>query len=136
MKVKKIELIVILVIVIVFVALAAPAILGARDEARQLKDLSNIGQEGIVLMNYANDHDGKFPKSLDELTNGGHSDVKWFKDHKDQIEYFPGHTTADDGTNVLLRLQDGKFVAEYHVNGLAASPSFKTNFPMNAVANR
>lgn len=73
-----IELLVVIAIIALLAALAYPAILVGMDKAKQLKDVSNIGEVGAVLLNYANDHDGNFPSNsslpnfFNSLTNGGY----------------------------------------------------------------
>lgn len=69
----------IIVLFFAFIILSSTPGGGAMDKAKELKDLSNIGQCGIAFLNYANDHDGAFPTTnttatdlFNALTNGGY----------------------------------------------------------------
>ena len=56
-----IELLVVVAIIAVLVAILLPALNNARNQARTVICLSNLKQQGIIFMMYANDFDGYIP---------------------------------------------------------------------------
>jgi prepilin-type N-terminal cleavage/methylation domain-containing protein/prepilin-type processing-associated H-X9-DG protein len=56
-----IELLVVISIIGLLIGLSVPALLGARENARRTKCLSNVRQLRIALQMYADSHDGRVP---------------------------------------------------------------------------
>ena len=44
-----------------------PALARARQQARHVVSMSNLKQLGLAIIMYADDHDGKFPKSIEQV---------------------------------------------------------------------
>jgi hypothetical protein len=90
--------------------LAVPAISAALDNAKMTKEVSDIRQVGIHLFAYANEHDGKYPDSLEVLTgDGGMSEedqVKLlYKKDSTELRWIltPGLSTASPEETILLQ---------------------------------
>ena len=66
------ELIFIVVISAVFVVVLAPFVSNVRARADLLACEENLQEIGLGLKLYASEHQGNFPSSLDELTEGGY----------------------------------------------------------------
>ena len=62
------ELIVVISIISVLAAILFPVFAKAREKARQIQCLTNLGQIGLALSIYARDHCGQFPPTDDDLT--------------------------------------------------------------------
>ena len=65
-----IELLVVIAIIAVLAALLVPALREATEKARRTACASNLRQQAVALIQYTNDHDGRFPMLggvLDEL---------------------------------------------------------------------
>ncbi|MEM6391492.1 MAG: prepilin-type N-terminal cleavage/methylation domain-containing protein [Planctomycetota bacterium] len=71
-----IELLVVISIIALLIAILLPALGSARDAARQTACLSNTRQNGIALLMYAEDFDGRYPAGFGGPALG--SDPKWY----------------------------------------------------------
>lgn len=71
-----VELLVVIAIVGVLASLLLPALVSARDKARQTRCFSNLRQLGLASQLYWDDHDGRTFRYRTHATNGG--DVYWF----------------------------------------------------------
>jgi len=63
-----VELLVVITIIGILVALLLPALAYAMERGRRTQCLSNCRQVGLILYNYADDHDGHFPPLVDMVT--------------------------------------------------------------------
>ncbi|MFG0313002.1 MAG: type II secretion system protein, partial [Phycisphaerales bacterium] len=58
-----IELLVVIAIIALLIGILLPALKGARDSAQSLLCTNNLRTLAITTHEYANDHDGRFPRS-------------------------------------------------------------------------
>lgn len=65
-----IELLVVVAIIAILAAILFPVFARARENARRTSCLSNMKQIGLGLMQYLQDHDGRYPHSLLRDSNG------------------------------------------------------------------
>jgi prepilin-type N-terminal cleavage/methylation domain-containing protein len=65
-----IELLVVVTIIGILAGLAVPAINGALDKAKQMADVANARQLGIILFNIANDENGYYPVGAEDGSTG------------------------------------------------------------------
>ena len=56
-----IELLVVIAIIAMLAALLVPALREAIEKARRTVCASNLRQQGVALLQYTHDHDGRFP---------------------------------------------------------------------------
>lgn len=64
-----IELLVVLVIIGIVIVLLIPSTKQPMTAAKEVRDLNNIQQCGMIFLNYANDHDGAFPTTNTTTTD-------------------------------------------------------------------
>lgn len=56
-----------LVPLFIILAIATPAFSNARNQAQEVRTMNDARQIGLACIQYASDHDGKYPDSLEEL---------------------------------------------------------------------
>jgi prepilin-type processing-associated H-X9-DG protein len=71
-----VELLTVVSIIAVLSGLLLPALIRAKDKARQTVCVNNLHQLGLALQLYLDDHDGRTFRYRTHATNGG--DVYWF----------------------------------------------------------
>lgn len=95
------ELLVVISIVAVLIALLLPALGNARESAVRLTCVSNLRQQGIAMISYANDHEGVLPSSsLATGTQSGwvrYDQPSWWRPRgwrvaSDLLTYTNGHS--------------------------------------------
>lgn len=107
-----IELLVVITIIGLLAALAVPAINGALDRAKQMADVSNIRNVGILLFSEANDNNGDYP-------TGAPDDV--FEDLAQSGTLTDGKVLSAPGYNaVLVQQDDGSGNITASINGTVA----------------
>lgn len=93
----------------------------AQKQARLTEDLNTVRQVTIIIQEYALDHGGKLPASLQDLEDAGDIPPELLKvgdgdGNKVKLDYIPGHTTEDPGNTIILHgpaRSDGKRVSGY-----------------------
>jgi prepilin-type N-terminal cleavage/methylation domain-containing protein/prepilin-type processing-associated H-X9-DG protein len=89
-----IELLVVITIIAVLAGLLAPAMSTARYRARSLACISNMHQLGVAFQMYANDWEGRVPRSAQDITDpnaGFYPGARWTV-HLQWRKYLPGST--------------------------------------------
>lgn len=64
-----IELLVVIAIIAILAAILFPVFARARENARRTSCLSNVKQMGLAVMQYTQDNDERFPRSVDVITD-------------------------------------------------------------------
>jgi hypothetical protein len=89
----------------ILAALAIPAVSAAQSKAVLLKEMNDARSLHVVLLTYANDHEGHYPQTLDELLAQDYLPDRKLLDLKDSPEprwvYNPGLTT-ESPTEIIL----------------------------------
>jgi len=65
-----IELLVVIAIIAVLAALLLPTLAGAKDRGRQASCISNVRQQCLAVMLYADDHDDVLPPTAENDMKG------------------------------------------------------------------
>jgi len=108
-----IELLVVITIIGILAGLAVPAIQGGLDKAKQVADVSNIRNLGIILFSAASDNNGNYPlgngttkSTFESLLNGN-----YLTDGK--ILSANGYTCHITGSGTSKTIDDGTFAWGY-----------------------
>jgi len=136
------ELAFIIVIIAIFIVILAPFIANIRARADLLACEENLREIGLGLKLYASEHRGKFPSSLDELTEGGYVEDEMVFDcpsrqcfgdaQEPDYVYIPGHTVLSSSDSVIVSDKDeshkaGKYALYISGDIILATPQNREN---------
>lgn len=93
-------------------ALILPALVKAREHAREISCVSNLKQIGLGIMMYASDNHEYLPKSLE--------DIQEYIGRDDRVMKCPNAKDSEDGTYTLLPLEKRKM---YEIKYLSETPT-------------
>jgi len=93
-------------VVALLLTILLPSLARAREQAKRAVSMANLRGIGQAMHIYANDHQGRFPKSFDELIDAGlitRAELNSPRDREGAISYvhIAGQSAVDDVRNIV-----------------------------------